>query len=110
MNKQHILHGKILRGVKEKSIGLLNAKKAYPVYFETRWGIHTFGMKFPIDVVILDANNSVVRMKKNLQPNTIYFWLPTYKKVLELPTGWLTQHNVTLGNTISVRESFTQTT
>ena len=50
-------------------------------------GVHTFGMKFPIDVVVLDRNNIVKKIKKDMRPGKFFFWNPKYKKVLELPVG-----------------------
>lgn len=61
----------------------MGKKKAETVYLETRWGIHTFFMKFPIDVIVLDDNNQVVKVKKNLRPWRVFFWNPRYYKVVE---------------------------
>ncbi len=52
-------------------------------------GIHTFGMKFPLDIVFLDREDKVVAVKQNMPPNRmsrIYF---TSASVLELPAGTL---------------------
>lgn len=65
--------------------GLAGIKKIYPVYFETRLGIHTFGMKQSIDVMVLDSKNRIVIIRKNLGPNKIFVWNPKYAKVVELP-------------------------
>jgi hypothetical protein len=54
---------------------------------KTHFGIHTFGMKYPIDILILDQQNCVVARKENLKPNTIFLWNPRYETVLELPAG-----------------------
>ncbi len=83
---------KILTSFSEKLIGLIGEKNIYPVYFETYGAIHTFGMRSVIDVVILDKNNKVVKIKKELKPNKLFFWNPKYKRVLELPTGTMKLH------------------
>jgi uncharacterized protein len=52
-------------------------------------GIHTFFMKFPIDVVFLDKSNRILKSFSRLPPNRI---TPIYLKahsVLELPAGTL---------------------
>jgi uncharacterized protein len=50
-------------------------------------GIHTFGMKFPIDVLFLDRENIVVAIRKNLVPNRMTPLYFAAKSVLELPAG-----------------------
>lgn len=72
-----------------KFVGLIGKQKPEPVYFETRWGIHTFGMKVPIDVVILDKDNKVITVKHRLSPNRIFLWNPKYYKVVEIPSGFM---------------------
>lgn len=82
-----ILKVRLLKGFLDKSIGLLESAKADPVYFTTRFGIHTYGMKFPIDAIVLDNNNRVMKTAENLKPNRFFFWLPIYNRVVELPAG-----------------------
>jgi uncharacterized membrane protein (UPF0127 family) len=83
-----------------KTKGLIGEKKPQAIYFETRWGIHTFGLQFPIDVLIMNEQNKVVKLKENLKPNRIFLWNPRYKSVLELPAAMIKQkrikHNTTL--------------
>lgn len=78
----------------EKSVGLLGKSKPENIIFLTRFGIHTFGMKFPIDVLILDAENKVVSIKDSMKPNQIFFWSPKYNKVVELPAGMIQKHKI----------------
>ena len=49
--------------------------------------IHTFGMRFPIDVVFLDKRNIVVAAIKNLPPRRITRLYFNAESVLELPIG-----------------------
>lgn len=91
-----------LKSFKAKSIGLIGSKKAFPVLCKTRFGIHTFGMNFPIDVVILDKKNAVAKLKKNLLPNNIFLWSPKFDTVLELPAGEIEKHNVQIGEKIKL--------
>lgn len=78
----------------QQTKGLLGTTKAYPLLLKTRWGIHTFGMKYAIDVVILDKENKVVKIKENLKPNYFFVWNPKYNKVLELPTRFVGEKNI----------------
>lgn len=73
--------------LEEKSAGL--TKYAFPraMYFETRFGAHTFGMRFPIDVAVLDGKGVVRALKKNMAAGRFFFWNPLWKRVLELPAG-----------------------
>jgi hypothetical protein len=91
-----------LSTISQASIGLLRAKKAYPVYFKTRFGIHTFGMKFPIDVLILGENFEVVRLKSELVPNRIFLWPLRYVHVVELPSGFIRKQSVLIGDRIDL--------
>lgn len=94
---------KKLDSFREKSVGLIGANKIYPVYFTTRWGIHTFGVLFPIDVVVLD-NNFRVAVMKVLKPNRIFFWNPKYSHVLELPAGSIREKTILVGSHITIEE------
>jgi len=78
---------KEVRNWKGKILGLIGKDKPQTLLIRTRFGIHTFGVKFPIDVLVLDDNFKVVGVKKNLLPNRFFFWNPLYDKVLECPKG-----------------------
>lgn len=65
--------------------------------------IHTARMKFPIDVVFLRRNNSVLGVRENVVPWRISFCLGAYS-VLELPAGSIRSTN-TCKNDVLVIES-----
>ena len=96
------LEAKKLRSHAHKTRGLIGAKKIYPVFFTTRWGIHTFGVLFPIDVLILNDENTVVALRSHLPPNRIFFWNPKYERVVELPAGTIQDKKIELGETITL--------
>lgn len=73
--------------LKEKIVGLIGKDRPENLLIKTRFGIHTFGVKFPIDVVVINKQNKIVTIKQNLKPNRIFFWNPIFNKVLELPFG-----------------------
>lgn len=83
--------------------GLLGTTKASPMLFITRWGIHTFGMRYAIDVLILDQKKTIVKMKEHLLPNRIFLWNPKYKQVIELPNGFIQKNKLKMGMRIDVR-------
>lgn len=90
-----------LRGWKSV-VGLMGKKHFKAVYFETRWGIHTFFVRFPIDIVILDRNNTICVLKCNLLPNRVFAWNPKYNRVLELQGGFIQANNLKRGERVIV--------
>ena len=91
MIRLYVIEAKNLR---EKIQGLIGKKKPQSLMLKTRFGIHTFGLKFPIDVLILNNENKVASIKKNLKPNRIFLWNPMHDKVLELPSGTIQKYAI----------------
>lgn len=96
------LFAKKSANLKEKIQGLIGKEKAYCLMIETRFGIHTFGLKFPIDVLILNDKNIVVSIKERLRPNKIFMWNPIYKKVIELPSGTIEKKQIKVHDPIDI--------
>lgn len=88
--------------LREKIQGLIGKDKSYTLMLKTRFGIHTFGLKFPIDVLILNNENKVVSIRKNLKPNRIFLWNPIYKKVIELPFGTIKKKVIKMNMPIDI--------
>ena len=61
-------------------------------------GVHTFGMKYPIDVVFLNKENRVVKLVQALQPNSFSPVVFQSASVLELPEGTLWKSKTQTGN------------
>ena len=61
-------------------------------------GIHTFGMRFPIDVAYLDSKGRIVRIYHRMAPFRIAALSLKTKSVLELPPGTLAQTNTDVGD------------
>lgn len=93
---------KRLNTFNEKSKGLLGTRSTKGIYFETRFGIHTFFMKYPIVVAILDNEGVIVSVKK-VMPNRILLWSPIYSRVLELPEGYLNKPDFKVGEKVLLR-------
>jgi len=96
------LNVKIYSSIKDRAFGLIGHKKAEPVLFYTRWGIHTIRLKFPIDVLVLDKDDVVVKLTENLKPNRFFVWPPKYNKVIELPAGFIKKLGIGTGNKINL--------
>lgn len=89
---------------KEKAVGLLGSNDPKAIYFQTRWGIHTIGMNFSIDCIILDKNMTVRKIKENLKPGKLFVWNPKYNNVVELPSGTVEQKNIEILDKLSIHE------
>jgi len=78
--------------VAERLKGLLGRKSLPPghgLLLRPCKGIHTFLMKFPIDVLFLDKENQVIGVYKSLPPNKMTSIYRAAHAVLELPAGTL---------------------
>ncbi len=64
--------------------------------------IHTFFMKFPIDVLFLDADLTVRRVIEDLRPWRLSPWVLSARSVLELKGGVL-KGSVRVGDRIEMR-------
>jgi uncharacterized membrane protein (UPF0127 family) len=64
--------------------GLMFKNNIEPIFLKTRFGIHTFFVKAPIIVLVLD-NQNIVQQKKIIKPWKVFFWNPIYNRILELP-------------------------
>ena len=80
-----------------KILGLIG-KEPEVIVFNTRFGIHTFFLKFPIDVLILDKKNRVKGLREGLKPGRIMFWNFKYDIVVELPKGLIKKSKTKLGD------------
>lgn len=89
---------------KEKLVGLIGENHITPVAFTTRWGIHTFGVLSPIDILVLDDRYHVVKIRENLPPNRLFFWNPKYKNIVELPPGTIKKKRIITGTSIRIPE------
>ena len=60
-------------------------------------GVHTFGMKFPIDVVFLSRSKKVLKIRPNMVRGRIAMSLRAHS-VLELPAGTLESTGTAAGD------------
>jgi uncharacterized protein len=66
-------------------------------------GIHTFGMKIPIDVAYIDAGNRIVKLYHQLPPFRLAAMGLKTRSVLELPAGTLAGTHTELGDVLECR-------
>lgn len=87
----------------KKCVGLIGKSENTCLYLETRFGIHTIGMRHKIDILILDKKYIVRKINKSLSPNKFFFWNPVFHKVLELPPGLVKKKNIQFGDKIYLK-------
>jgi uncharacterized membrane protein (UPF0127 family) len=86
-------------------LGLLGTARPDPqkaFYLMPCAGVHTFGMKYPIDVVFLDGQGSVVQLFHNLSPNKITKIIPAAKSALELSPDTIKANEIQIGDDLKV--------
>jgi uncharacterized protein len=86
-------------------VGLLKRKNLGPE--EALWlmpskGIHTIGMKFPIDVVFLNKGSKVIGLVSGLVPNRISAVHLCGYSVLELPNGTIRKSRSEIGDQFEI--------
>ena len=65
-------------------------------------GVHTFAMRFPIDVIYLDRERIVVHLEEELKPWRVAAIRVQATSVLELPTGTIRESQTALGDRVDI--------
>ena len=68
-------------------------------------GVHTIGMKFPIDVIGLNSKREVIRIWENLVPGRLTSLSGRLRSVVELSAGRIAECEVQLGDVLLIDES-----
>lgn len=66
------------------------------------WSIHTFFMRFPIDVIFVDADDRVVGLREAMPPNRPFAGVWGARYVIELPPGVLPASGTQVGDQLVV--------
>jgi uncharacterized membrane protein (UPF0127 family) len=66
--------------------------------------IHTLFMKFPIDVVYVDQNYTVIRTDANMVPYRLGPFIRQSAYVLEMPTGIIADTTTKIGDQLKFEE------
>lgn len=62
--------------------------------------VHTFGLRFPIDVLFVDADWRVVHVVPELRPRRVTKWVARARRVIELPAGGAAE--ISVGDSLAV--------
>lgn len=98
---------RVARGIGERGIGLMFRRKipekcGAGYLFPRCRELHTFWMRFPLDMLWLDAEGVPVQRRENVPPGRIVRGPPEARHVLEVAAGTLPQ---TGGTPICIREA-----
>ena len=104
-------HWTRLRGLMCTEAGSFHAGRG--LWIVPSRGIHTFAMRFPIDVVYLDEEKTVVHLEQDLKPWRVAPVRMQAASVIELPRNMLYSTGTSLGDEIEIvlgqaREASTQ--
>jgi uncharacterized membrane protein (UPF0127 family) len=84
----------------KRRTGLLKHTRLEPgegLWIAPTEGVHTFGMKFPIDVVFLSRKKKILKIRPNMVRSRIALSLRAHS-VLELPAGTLAATGTVAGD------------
>lgn len=94
---------KVADSFTDKTFGLLKKSNSRSLLFKTRFGVHTFFLKEPIDIIILGNKYQVIKAK-TVRPNSLFFYNPIYFRVLELSKGIVKKSHTKIGDQIAIKE------
>lgn len=90
-------------------LGRANLPSQEGIYLTPCEWLHTFGMRFPIDVAFLSAAGKVLLMYHSLKPNRVSRLVLRAEGVLELPAGTLSVTKTEIGDTVQFLDITTST-
>ena len=102
-------HWTRLRGLMCTEAGSFNAGRG--LWIIPSRGVHTFAMRFPIDVVYLDEEKTVVHLERDLKPWRVAAVRMQAASVIELPRNILHTTGTSIGDEIEIvlgREASTE--
>lgn len=88
--------------------GLLGKKQFPPgeaLLIKPCKSVHCIGMKIPIDVVFVSADNQVVCIIENMKPYRLSPYIRNASYVIELPVGQAAAAEVSVGDILSLSSS-----
>lgn len=83
-------------------LGKRNLNAGEGLWIRPSSGVHTLGMRFPIDVIGLDKNRRVVKLWSHLVPYRMTSLSWKVHSVLELPSGRIVKTAVAIGDSLRI--------
>ncbi|MDQ1911070.1 DUF192 domain-containing protein [Paenibacillus sp. GD4] len=87
----------------QRLIGLMFTKTLEPgtgLHLQPCRQVHTFGMKYAIDVLYLNAEGRIIAMDQAMTPGKVGRLYPDAVSAVELPAGWLGQTQTRIGQAV----------
>ena len=81
--------------------GLLGSpplKKGEGLLLKHEKSIHTFFMRYPIDVIYLNKNLDVIKLDEHVSPNRVGSFVAKSDSILELPAGTIKETHTAVGD------------
>lgn len=69
--------------------------------------VHTFNMRFDIDVIFLDKHHEVLHIEHSMKPGKLSKSIRGAHSVIELCAGVAAQHEIRIGDTLLFEEKLT---
>lgn len=104
MGTIHIGSVTVARSLPARTIGLIGRGHATPMLFPKCHAIHTFFMRFPVDILCLDRNGRIIRSLPNVKPWRVVSAGRRAEAILELPSGYVRQKGLGVGDRIEYVE------
>ncbi len=89
----------------KRAVGLLghkNLEKENCMWFDECRSIHTFGMRFSLDVIFVDKNMIVKKVFYNVKPGRITLPVWSARAAFEFTAGSLSSHNIQPGDQLDM--------
>lgn len=87
--------------------GLMFDKRMQPqsgVHIKPCTSVHTFFMKFPIDIIYVDREMKVVGLEHSLEPGKTGKRFKNVHSVIELEVGRILDLGITVGQTLKIQQ------
>lgn len=82
-------------------LGRSNLEGGEGIWIRPSSGIHTFGMRFAIDVVGLDRDMRVIKLWSRVKPHRVTSVSTRIRSVLELAAGEIAARSIQLGDVLN---------
>ena len=67
--------------------------------------VHTFFMRYPLDVLFLDGQMQILQCLSCIQPNRISLLVRGARHAVELPAGKIKQYGISAGDNLLISET-----
>jgi uncharacterized membrane protein (UPF0127 family) len=84
-------------------LGYKSIRKDMAMLLRPANSIHTFFMRFPIDVIFVDKDNVIIRIFSDMKPFRATGIYPASCFVVELPGGTVNSTQTAIGDSLQIR-------